>query len=59
MELLQDKESREPPGTNRGPFGLSTFAFGILIAMITAIVVGGAVGGGLGAVVAMKNYDLT
>jgi hypothetical protein len=59
LDLHQDKQSREHPGTNHGPFGLSTFAFGIVIALITAIVVGGAVGGGIGAVVAMKNNDLT
>lgn len=59
LDILQDKQSREHPDPNRRPFGLSTFAFGIVIALITAIVVGGAVGGGIGAVVAMKNNDLT
>jgi len=58
LELLRDKDSREPLGINRGPFGLSIFAFGVLTALITAIVVGGTVGGGLGAVIVMKNNDL-
>ena len=54
-----NNHSRDVPATKGGPWGLSTVAFGFVIALITAIVVGGAVGGGIGAVVAMKNSDLT
>ncbi|KAF4977977.1 hypothetical protein FZEAL_5569 [Fusarium zealandicum] len=39
------------------PFGLSIWAFGVLIALITAVIVGGAVGGGLGAALANQNQS--
>lgn len=39
----------------RNPFGLNPLAFGALIALITALIVGAAVGGGLGAILAGKE----
>lgn len=39
-----------PP--DRGPFGLRAWPFGLLLALITAVVIGGGVGGGLGAALA-------
>ncbi|KAM0425997.1 hypothetical protein ACHAPT_008626 [Fusarium lateritium] len=39
------------------PFGLSILSFGILVALVTAIIVGGAVGGGLGGALASCNND--
>lgn len=42
----------QPEQKPKGPFGTSFLTFGILVAAITAIVVGGALGGGLGAALA-------
>jgi hypothetical protein len=36
----------------RNPFGLSPLAFGLLVGVITAIVIGAALGGGIGAALA-------
>lgn len=42
-------EPHKPSRRAAGPLGLGTCAFGALVALVTAVVVGGAVGGGLGA----------
>lgn len=42
----------QPQPKPKGPFGTTFLTFGILVAAITAIIVGGALGGGLGAALA-------
>jgi hypothetical protein len=60
------KQQSEPPqyyGTpktpvRRNPFGLGPLAFGGLVALLSAVIVGAAVGGGLGGTLASCNSRL-
>ncbi|KAI1767700.1 hypothetical protein GGR53DRAFT_481316 [Hypoxylon sp. FL1150] len=49
--LLQQQSSEDG-----NPFGLSPLAFGTLIALVTTLIVGAAIGGGLGSALAKKGH---
>jgi hypothetical protein len=52
--VSSEYQSPAPQG-QRPPFGLGLWAFAGLVALLTAIVVGAGVGGGLGAALANKS----